>query len=441
MKPLARRTFLRGTGVAMSLPLLESMLSREAVAAPEKAKIPLRYGFIYMPCGVIVKDFFPTGQGENFELNKSMQPLEKHKGDLFIPTKLAHDKARANGDGAGDHARDSATFLTGCQAKKTGGADIYLGTSIDQVLAAERGSATRLPSLEIGIEPGRQAGACDSGYSCAYQGTISWKSPTQPIPKEIVPKLAFERLFGASADPAQIAKNKYRKSILDLVADDAKRIQDKVGVEDQRKLDEYFTSVREVEERISKSGQGDPALSPDFNLPAGMPKDYVEHIRLMYDIMFLAYQTDATRIVSYMLGNSGSNRRFTHLGVKEGYHEISHHRDNQDKVANLQKIDVFLLEELARFLDKMKSVKEADKTLLDNSVIVYGSSISDANRHRHEELPVILAGKAGGKIKTGRTVECPKDTPMSNLFLSLAGFSGIKLDRFGDSTGKLEGLT
>jgi hypothetical protein len=442
MNPLSRRTLLRGTGVAMSLPFLDAMMPKSSKAAETAGAMNKRVGFIFFPNGAIMDKWNPTGGETDFKFNQSMKSLSRLRQDVLLVQGLAHDKARANGDGAGDHARCSATYLTGVQAKKTGGADIHLGTSIDQVIAEKVGQDTRLPSLELGLEPGRQAGICDSGYSCAYQGTISWKGPSQPMPKEIVPRLAFERLFGKPEDNERNKKrDHYRKSILDMVSADAQTVAKKLGQTDRRKLDEYYSSIRDIEVRIDKNAKSTQIEIPTLETPSGIPEDYIEHIRLMYDIMHLAYQTDTTRVVSLMLANSGSNRRYTHVGVREGHHEISHHRNNEEKVALIQKIDEFLVDEFARFLDKMKQTVEGPKTMLDNSIIVYGCSISDGNRHRHEELPVIIAGKGGGSIKTGRSIHVGKEVPMSNLFMSIAENTGVKLPRFGDSTGTCPKLT
>lgn len=443
MKALHRRTFLRGVGAGLSLPMLDAMIPAKSACAAPTVNKPLRMGFIFFANGAIMPDWTPQQEGAGYELSKSLKPLESVKDDVLVISGLTHDKARSNGDGAGDHARCSAAFLTAAQPRKTSGADIHVGTSVDQLAARHMGNQTRLPSLELGIEPGRQAGRCDSGYSCAYQSNIAWKTPTQPVAKEISPKLAFERLFGRSAEDAKRLRERdfYRQSILDLVADDAKRIRGTVGLNDRRKLDEYFNSVREIEQRIERSLNEPVARIPDVTLPKGIPRDYVEHIRLMYDMMVLAFQTDTTRIASFMLANSGSNRRYTHVDVKGGHHQLSHHRNDESKIRELQRVDEFLVTEYARFLNKLKEIPEGDGTLLDQCMILYGSGISDANRHNHGDLPIVMAGRGGGSIQPGRHLRVEKETPCANLFLSMLDRAGINEERFGDSTGRLDGLS
>jgi len=442
MKPISRRTVLRGAGAAMALPILDAMLPSQAWAAPEMLA-KTRMGFIFFPNGAIMPDWTPKGEGTNYELSKTLSPLKDFKDDFTVISGLAHDKARANGDGAGDHARCSAAFLTGSQPKKTDGADIKLGISIDQVAANAIGNQTKLPSLELGTEAGRQAGRCDSGYSCAYQSNISWRSATQPVAKEVNPKEVFERMFGSSVidAKARAKRDYYRQSILDFVAQDAAQLQKQLGNKDRQKLDEYFTSVREIEQRIERSADETRRQLPEMEAPAGIPKDYAEHVRLMYDLMAVSFQTDTTRISTFMLANSGSNRNYKEIGVSEGHHQISHHRDEEDKVAKLQKIDQYMIEQFAYFLNRLKNTPEGDSNLLDNSMIVYGSAISDANRHRHEDLPVLVAGRGSGTLNPGRHMVLKSETPMSNLFLSMLDRMGVKEERFGDSTDRLQGLS
>jgi len=428
----------------MGLPWLEVM-SSTAMAAPAVTApaTPTRMAFIFFANGAIMPDWRPKGSGADFELSKTLQPLAPVKDDCLFLSGLTHDKARANGDGGGDHARNSASFLTASQPRKTGGADIFVGTSVDQVAAARLGSQTHLPSLEIGIEAGRKAGVCDSGYSCAYQSNISWKSPNQPMAKEIRPKLAFERLFGTSVTDIKKRQERdfYRTSILDLVSDDANRLKGKLGSTDRQKLDEYFTSVREIEQRIGRETPKKNVVPPDFDVPEGVPAEVSSHIQLMYDILLLAFQTDTTRVATYMLADGGSNKTYSNLGVKGAHHQLSHHRDDADKVASLQKIDQYLVTEFSRFVQKMKSIPEGDGTLLDNCMILYGSGISDANRHHHHDLPIVVAGKGSGTIKTGRHLEFEKETPMANLYLSMLDRVGCPVEKFGDSTGRLSNLS
>lgn len=442
MSRLNRRTVLRGAGVALGLPLMEGMWPRLG-RAQESAQSPLRIAFVYIPCGAIMEAWKPAQTGPDYELSQTLQPLAPHRDKLLVLSGLAHDKARSNGDGGGDHARDSAAYLTASQPRKTDGADLNVGTSVDQIAAEQLGRATRFPSLELGTESGRQAGGCDSGYSCAYSSNISWKSASQPLAKEISPRAVFDRLFGSGAGDAkaEAARNFYRQSILDFVAADAERLRPQLGRNDRRKLDEYFTSVREVEQRVEQAADDARKRIPDYPPPApGTPHDYAEHVRLMYDLMALAFQTDSTRIATFMLANSGSNRTYREVGVKGGHHEISHHQGDKDKIAGLQRIDQYMIEQFAYFLGKLRSIPEGDGTLLDHSMIVYGGALADPNRHQHDDLPVLLAGGGNGTLATGQHLQFADETPMANLFLSLLDRMGAPQERFGDSTGRLKDL-
>jgi hypothetical protein len=426
----------------MALPLLDAMRPQAACAAAA-AEAPRRLAFVFFPNGAIMPHWKPAELGSRFTLPKTLAPLAKHQQDLLVLSGLAHDKARANGDGAGDHARSCAVFLTGAQPRKTAGADIKVGQSVDQVAAGRIGHLTKLPSIELGTEGGRQAGSCDSGYSCAYSSNISWKSAATPMAKEINPKAVFERLFGSGVEDARarLERDFYRRSILDFVADDAAQLRERLGVTDRRKLDEYFSSVREIEQRIDRAAQEAQARVPDLPAPAGVPREFSEHVRLMYDLMAVAFQTDTTRIATFMLANEGSGRAYREVGVKDGHHGLSHHRDDKAKVEQLQKIDQFLIEQFAYFLDRLRTTPDGERTLLDNSLIVYGCAISDGNRHRHDDLPVLLAGHGGGTVRPGRHVKYEGETPMNNLFLSLLERVGAPTDSLGDSTGKLDKLT
>lgn len=435
---LPRRTFLKGLGTAMALPMLEAMTPMASAA--ENSASPVRMAFIFFPNGAIVPSWKPEGEGTAWELSRTLEPLAPHKDQINVFTGLTQHHGRANGDGAGDHARNAGSFLTGAQPRKTAGADIKLGVSVDQAAARLIGPQTRLPSLELGVERGRNSGNCDSGYSCAYSANISWKTETTPMAKEINPKLAFERLFGsADAAKGQAERDIYRKSILDLVAEDAALLRKRLGKKDQRKLDEYFNSVRELEQQIDRTATKLTEV-PEYDVPEGIPREIESHIRLMYDIMTLAFQTDTTRISTFMLANAGSNRSYPMVGVKGGHHSLSHHRNDEQKMEDITKIDTYLVTQLAYFLDKLKSVKEGDGTLLDNSLILYGSAIADGNRHSHHDLPIVLAGSGGGQLPTGQLRHYPNDTPLNNLFVSMCHMAGAKLDSLGDSTGLLKGL-
>jgi hypothetical protein len=446
--PISRRTVLRGLGTTLALPLLDAMLpARIAAAAPGAATngAPMRMAFFFVPNGVNPEHWFPAKFGRDYDLPAILQPLEDLRNDVTVISGLKHDKAKANGDGAGDHARSSATFLTGCQARKTSGANIEVGISADQFAAQQIGAATRFASLELGLEDGKLAGNCDSGYSCAYSNTISWRTPSTPVPRDIHPRVVFERLFGSAsqheAAAARAKRDRYSKSILDFVREDAKALNQQLGGADRRKLGEYLDAVREMERRIESAKRDDQRdLKIDMPAPKGTPRHFAEHAQLMGDLFVLALQTDQTRIASFMLANEGSNRSYNEIGVREGHHSLSHHGRSAAKLADITKINTFHMEQFAYILKKMKSIKEGPATLLDNSMIVYGCAIRDGDRHDHTELPVLLAGKGGGTIKTAGQHIRVNQEPMANLFLSMFDRMGVKCDRLGDSTGRLKAI-
>ena len=435
---ISRRTVLRGIGTGLGLPLLEVMQPAGAFASSAVPAAPLRTAFVFFPNGAIQDSWRPAGEGRDFRFGATMESLSEFHDDLIIFTGLAQHHARANGDGAGDHARNASAFLTGAQPRKTSGSNILVGQSIDQAIAAQIGRATRLTSFELGIDRGRNAGSCDSGYSCAYSNNVSWRTASTPMAKEVHPRLAFNRLFGiAENSEEQKRRDATRSSILDFVAGDARRLMKKVSGSDRAKLDEYFNSVRDVEKSIEHALKFDPPEPPEMDLPEDIPGEYQAHVRLMYDIQLLAFQTDSTRISSFMLGNAGSNRTFPEVDVRDGHHSLSHHRNEADKMEQLRRIDRYQVEQFAWFLGRMKSVTEGDATLLDNSMILYGSAISDGNRHNHDDLPIILAGKGAGTIDTGRHVKFESETPLNNLFLAISERMGAGLTELGDSTDSL----
>jgi len=435
-----RRTVLKGLSCAVGLPLLEAML-HEGTIAQEPSKAPVRMAFVSFPNGAIMPAWRPQGTGSDFSFGPTLEALDVVKSHVTMITGLAQDNGNAKGDGPGDHARSASSFLTGAHPVKTSGANIKCGASIDQVAAAKIGGQTRLASLEIGIERGRDAGGCDSGYACTYSNTISWKSDTTPMAKEINPRLVFERMFGSVKDAqSQARRNRARKSVLDLVAEDAAQLKEQLGQTDRRKLDEFFTSVREIELRIAKAEENSRQERPDFQAPVGVPGDLVEHIRLMYDLMALAFRTDTTRICTFMLANEGSNRSYRHVGVNDGHHELSHHRNEPNKIEQIEKIDRFLADELARFLKGLQDTPEGTGSLLDNCMILYGSGLSDGNRHRHDDLPIVLAGSAGGTIQSGRHLELGREIPLNNLFLSMLDRINAGVPSLGDSSGRLTAL-
>jgi hypothetical protein len=441
---LPRRTFLRGLGTTMALPLLEATMPLAASAAPG-GSFPKRLAFLFVPNGMHMQDWRPTSEGAGFALPFILEPLKNVRNELTVLSGLTQDKARANGDGPGDHARSTSAFLTGCQPRKTNGADIKVGISVDQFAARTVGNETRFASLELGCERGAQAGNCDSGYSCAYSSNIAWASETTPMAKEVDPRLVFERLFSSGSrremDESQVRRGVYRQSILDMVREDAIRLKNQLGVRDQRKLDEYFTGVREIEKRLELASRTQEITVPGAVMPAGIPADYGDHLRLMGDMMVLAFQADLTRIATFMLANDGSNRPYRNIGISEGHHDLSHHGRDPEKQNKIRQINRFHIQQLAYLLERLKAVKEGEGTLLDNTMLVYGAGISDGDRHNHEDLPVLLAGRGGGTIKSGRHIVYPFNTPMNNLFLSLLDRMQVPVQSLGDSTGRLTGLS
>ena len=450
---LSRRTVLRGCGTAIALPLLEAMMpaaeaasSAAASSAAVPASVPLRMAFLYSPNGMHMADWTPAETGSVYKLPPTLEPLKGLQGDFSVLTGLAHRKANANGDGGGDHARAMTTFLTGVQARKTAGADIHAGVSIDQLAARQLGKRTRLPSLEIGADGGGRSGSCDSGYSCAYSSTISWRSETQPVPKETDPELIFERLFENGlpheTEAARARRNSLQKSIIDFALEDAGRLGKELGAGDKRKLDEYLSAVRELERRIERAAKENREGGAKLGMkkPEATPSDFGAHLRLLADLLVLAFQTDSTRVSTLVFANEGSNRSYAAIDVPEGHHDLSHHGNDAEKQAKIQRINRFHVEQFAYFIGKLKAAREGDKTLLDRCMIVYGSGIADGNRHQHEDLPMILAGGGAGTLQPGRHVRFDKGTPATNLYLSLLDRAGVKLPRLGDSTGRLSDI-
>jgi hypothetical protein len=436
MKAISRRTLLRGAGAAIALPWLDAMAP--AFASPRRAAPPRRLAFVYTPNGKNMADWTPKAEGADFELPPILQPLQELKDDLLVLTGLTADKARPHGDGGGDHARALGAFLTGAQPRKTDGTDIRAGISVDQVAAAAIGEQTRLSSLEIGCEAGAMAGNCDSGYSCVYSSTMSWRSATQPLPKDVNPKSVFDRLFGNGSAAERARLREERQSIIDLVREDYKDLNGKVGKSDQQKLDQYMTSIRDIEQRLQRAASLPEVKPPDgVARPAGIPPTMEEHIKLMADLLALAFQADVTRVATFVVANEGSNKPYAHIGVPEGHHDLSHHGGDKVKMSKIAKINTFHVKQLAHLLGRLKAVKEGDGTLLDHCMIAYGSGNSDGNAHNHDNLPILLAGKGGGTYASGRHVRFAKETPLNNLWLALLQRMGVKAETLGDSTGIL----
>jgi hypothetical protein len=440
---ISRRTVLRGLGASLALPLLDAMAQANAALTTEP---PRRMAFLFVPNGIHMPDWTPTTSGYAFELPYVLQPLDRVRDDVLILTGLTQDKGRANGDGPGDHARSASVFLTGAQPRKTSGSDIRVGLSVDQAAAQLIGQRTKFPSLELGCEAGRGAGSCDSGYSCAYSSNISWAGESLPMGKETNPRLVFQRLFGegrpAQAGSPQEQRQVLRRSLLDFVAEDTRRLHDQLGAGDRRKLDEYLNGVREIERRMDRasSSESDWEQPHEYPLPAGIPANYAEHLRLMCDMIVLAFQADLTRIATFMLANAGSNRSYRPIDVPDGHHDLSHHGGDPQKHAKIREINRFHMRHFAYLLERLKAVPEGAGTLLDQCMIVYGSGLSDGNRHNHDNLPILLAGRGGGTINPGRHLIYEQETPLNNLFISMLDRVGASQPFLGDSTGPLPGL-
>jgi hypothetical protein len=440
--PIPRRTILRGLGAAVALPLLEQMQPRAAAAdSPAASGPPRRMAFIYVPNGVDMGRWRPAAEGDlPAELPSILAPLQPLRADLLVLTGLAADKARSYGDGPGDHARAMAAFLTGAHPRKTNGSNILAGMSVDQIAADQIGGDTPLSSLEIGCEAGGLTGACDSGYACVYSSTLAWKSPTQPLPKEIDPRLVFERLFGGGRDEDRAGRKAARRSVLDFIRSDSGRLAARLGATDRRKLDEYFTSLREVERRMELlADRPDRPLPPDA-APPEKPESHEARLRLMCDLLVLAFQTDSTRVCTFGFANEGSNMHYPNLGVNDGHHELSHHGKDPAKLDKIARINTFHAAQFAYLVDRLRGVREGEGTLLDQCMIAYGSGNSDGDRHNHDDLPILLAGRGGGTIRPGRHVRFAAETPVTNLWLSMLHRMGVEVPAVGDSTGPLDAL-
>ena len=438
-KALPRRTFLRGMGATVALPFLDAMTPAFASASTPVTRV----AFIYTANGVIMQDWTPAEEGPGFGFSKTLTPVEPFRDDLLVLTGLAHRNGQALGDGPGDHARACASWLTGVHPKKTLGADIRNGMSVDQMLAETIGRDTPLPSLELGLQDVWMVGNCDSGYSCAYSNTISWSSPTTPLPYENNPSRVFSRLFGdgGTTDPAARAvRARQNRSLLDFVRDDAARLRATLGAGDRRKLGDYLDSVREVERRI-RNARHDGVDLPVMDHPDGIPPTFEEHVRLMSDLVTIAFQADLTRVVTLMYSREQGNRTYRSIGVPDGHHGLSHHLNDPGKMSRLAMIDRHHVAMLAYFLGKLRAARDGDGSLLDHSMVVYGASLGDSNAHTHDDLPTLLAGGGGGALRGGRHLRYPDGTPMTNLFLTLLDRLGVHRERVGDSTGRIAHLS
>ncbi len=446
-KAIPRRTVLRGVGATLALPLLDSMIPAFAGAAHAAATPVRRFGVVYVPNGMVMKSFTPEAEGAAFELTPILKPLEPFRNQLLVLSGLSSRPPVGGlaGAASGVHARASTRFLTDVPPKRGQGMEIEAGVSVDQIAAKALAQYTQLASLEVALEGRDLAGSCDVGYSCAYTNTIAWRSATTPLPMENDPRAVFERLFGDSGttDPAaRVARIKKDRSILDSVTERVNRLHQRIGSRDRAKLGEYLEAVRDVERRISKAEEQGGGELPLVDQPAGIPATFEEHSKLMIDMQVLAYQTDLTRVITFMIGRELSSRTYPQLGVSESHHPISHHLNDPAKLASLAKINTHHVAQFAYYLEKLRSTPDGDGSLLDHVLLVYGAGMADSNMHAPNGLPVILAGGGAGQLKGGRHIKYPADTPLANLHLTILDKLGVPtVENIGDSSGKLEHLS
>jgi hypothetical protein len=440
---LPRRTFLRGLGATLSLPLLDAMVPALTALAATPARTVRRLGFIYLPNGVAmnfigVNYWRPIGEGANFQFSPILTPLSPFRDQMIAVSGLTQHQADVLGDGAnGDHTRGTSTWLTGVHPRHTEGADVRNAISADQIAANAFGKDTPLPSLELGIDLSYLAGSCDNGYSCVYLNTLSWSSPTTPMPTENNPRVVFERLFGDGGTTAErLGQARENRSILDSVTEELGRLLTTLGPTDRTKVKDYVDSVREIERRIQTvEGHGATNVLPNLERPLGIPERFDEHVNLMFDLQRLAFQADLTRVVTFMLGRELNFRTYPEIGITEGHHNLSHHGDDPEKLSRYARLNTYQTQLLAGFLEKLRSTPDGDGTLLDHSTFLYGAGLSNPNLHAHMDLPLIVLG---GGIKGGRHLVYPRETPMTNLLLNLLDRSGVPSETLGDSTGRLD---
>ena len=438
-KAVPRRAFLRGLGATVALPLLDAMLPAFASAAESAS--PVRLGVVYVPNGIIMNNWTPATEGAGFEMTPILAPLAPFREKMLVLSGLAHKTALAlAGEGAGDHARAAATFLSGVHPKKTEGAGIQAGVTVDQFVAKEFGKDTQLTSLELALDSTEVVGSCDGGYSCAYTNTLSWRTPTSPLPMENKPRAVFERLFGDSdsTNPQErLARMQRDRSVLDFVTEEVSRMTKGLGPKDRAKLNEYLEAIREVERRIQKGEEQASRELPSLERPEGVPATFTEHAKLMADLQTLAWQTDMTRVTTYMMGQESNSRVYNELGFSDAYHPLTHHQRDPGKIAKVIQIDILHTQMLAYLLERLQATSDGEGSLLDHSMILYGCGISDGNLHTHEDLPVMVVGGGNGTIRGGRHIRYPSDTSASNLYVALLEKLGMPVESFGDSTGKL----
>jgi len=433
-KRLSRRALLRGAGAAVALPLLDAM--HPALGAP--VKTVRRLGVVYVPNGIIMNQWSPAEAGANFQFTRILKPLEPFRGDITLISGLQN--AAANKAQGGGHAKASGSFLSSAPPKYTAGADVHAGTTFDQVAAKQWAAETRVASLQLGCEDSRMVGNCDTGSSCAYTNTLSWKDPDSPLAVDVNPRSVFERLFG-SVDPGLDAATRarralYRRSMLDLTRENAKKLEQDLGPADRRKMDEYLTSVREVEQRMDAVEKD--ARVPPVDKPSGIPFLFSDYVKLMYDLQVIAFQSDLCRVSTMMVGREGSVRTYPEIEVPDPHHPLTHHRGHPDFIEKVTKINCFHVELFSHFVAKLKATADGDGTLLDHSAILYGGALSDGNAHSNQNLPLLVAGQPGPQKLPGHHIRLAESTPVANLFVTMLDGAGIRVETFGDSTGALD---
>jgi hypothetical protein len=440
-KALSRRTVLRGVGTAVALPLLDAMVPALGPAA-SLTKVR-RFGVVYHPNGIIYEQWLPTGSGPNFELSPTLKGLEPFKDKLIVITGLFSDQAEALGDGGGDHSRACGSYLTGVHVKKSD-TNVENAVSMDQIAAKAFEHETQLSSLQMAVDDNSLLGSCDLGYSCAYSSTLSWLTPTLPLMAENNPRVLFERMFGSSdsTDPrVRASRLTQDRSLLDSVGDRVNQLQRQLGAADNRKMSDYLASLRDVERRIQKAEEQSSKELPDVVQPAGIPEKFEDHVRLQYDLQLLAYQSDLTRVITFMYGREQTGRPYPQIGVPEPHHPLTHHQGNPEKMEKCAKIQRYHIKLFAEYLEKLRSTPDGDGSLLDHVILLFGSGISNSDRHTHGPLPTFLVGGGSGTLKGGRHLIYPEHTPLTNLQLTLLHKLGVPAEKLGDSNGEFKNLS